>query len=52
MLFFVASPRQHTIPSPPLDTKTLRELNYAVDVDGESPETVARRWLRENGFIE
>ena len=35
-----------------LDTKTLRELNYAVDVEGESPETVATRWLRENGFIE
>lgn len=35
-----------------LDTKTLRELNYAVDVEGESPETVARRWLREEGFIE
>ncbi len=35
-----------------LDTKTLRELNYAVDVEGESPETVATRWLRNNGFIE
>ena len=35
-----------------LDTKTLRELNYAVDVEGESPETVARRWLREEGFVE
>ena len=35
-----------------LDTQTLRELNYAVDVEGESPETVATRWLRENGFIE
>ena len=35
-----------------LDTKTLRELNYAVDVEGESPETVAARWLQNNGFIE
>ena len=35
-----------------LDTQTLRELNYAVDVEGESPETVATRWLRNNGFIE
>lgn len=35
-----------------LDTQTLRKLNYAVDVEGESPETVARRWLRENEFIE
>jgi osmoprotectant transport system substrate-binding protein len=35
-----------------LDTETLRELNYAVDVQGESPESVARTWLRENGFIE
>jgi osmoprotectant transport system substrate-binding protein len=35
-----------------LDTQTLRELNYAVDVEGESPETVATRWLRDNGFIE
>jgi osmoprotectant transport system substrate-binding protein len=35
-----------------LDTETLRELNYAVDVKGESPESVARTWLRENGFIQ
>ncbi|CAA9448180.1 MAG: hypothetical protein AVDCRST_MAG01-01-4292 [uncultured Rubrobacteraceae bacterium] len=35
-----------------LDTRTLRELNYAVDVEGESPETVAKRWLQNNGFIE
>lgn len=35
-----------------LDTETLRELNYAVDVEGESPETVAEQWLQENGFIE
>jgi osmoprotectant transport system substrate-binding protein len=35
-----------------LDTETLRKLNYAVDVQGEAPESVARSWLRENGFIE
>jgi osmoprotectant transport system substrate-binding protein len=35
-----------------LDTQTLRELNYAVDVEGKSPETVAEQWLQENGFIE
>jgi osmoprotectant transport system substrate-binding protein len=35
-----------------LDTETLRDLNYAVEVEGETPEAVAERWLRENGFIE
>ena len=35
-----------------LDTETLRRLNYAVEVEGEAPEAVAERWLRENGFIE
>jgi osmoprotectant transport system substrate-binding protein len=35
-----------------LDTETLRRLNYAVEVEGETPEAVAERWLRENGFIE
>ncbi len=35
-----------------LDTETLRRLNYAVDVEGETPEAVAEGWLRENGFIE
>lgn len=35
-----------------LDTGTLRKLNYAVEVEGKSPEKVARTWLRENGFIE
>jgi osmoprotectant transport system substrate-binding protein len=33
-----------------LDTETLRELNSAVEVEGESPERVAEDWLRENGF--
>jgi len=34
-----------------LDDETLRDLNAAVEVDGESPEDVARRFLRENGFL-
>ncbi len=35
-----------------LDTKTLLDLNYAVEVEGKSPDAVARQWLRENGFVE
>ena len=35
-----------------LDTETLRNLNYAVDVEGKSPENVAENWLKEEGFIE
>ena len=35
-----------------LDTETLQELNYAVEVEGETPEAVAEGWLRENGYIE
>jgi len=35
-----------------LDTQTLRRLNYAVDVEGKLPETVAKQWLQNNGFIE
>ncbi len=35
-----------------LDTKTLLDLNYAVEVEGKSPDAVARGWLRENGFVE
>lgn len=35
-----------------LDTRTLLGLNYAVEVEGGSPDAVARRWLRENGFVE
>jgi osmoprotectant transport system substrate-binding protein len=35
-----------------LDTETLQDLNYAVEVEGEEPERVAERWLRENGFTE
>jgi osmoprotectant transport system substrate-binding protein len=35
-----------------LDTETLRSLNHAVEVEGETPEAVAARWLRENGFTE
>ena len=33
-----------------LDTEALRELSAAVSVEGNSPEEVAQRWLRENGF--
>lgn len=35
-----------------LDTRTLRRLNYAVDIEGKSPETVAEQWLKKDGFIE
>ncbi len=35
-----------------LDTETLRKLNHAVEVEGKSPEQVAKTWLRDNGFIE
>ena len=35
-----------------LDTATLRKLNYRVDAGGESPEKVARTWLKNEGFIE
>jgi osmoprotectant transport system substrate-binding protein len=35
-----------------LDGPTLQGLNAAVEVDGESPEDVARAFLQENGFIE
>lgn len=35
-----------------LDTRTLQDLNYQVEVEGKSPDAVAERWLRESGFIE
>jgi osmoprotectant transport system substrate-binding protein len=35
-----------------LDTETLRKLNYAVDVQGKSPEKVASTWLKDQGFVE
>ncbi len=35
-----------------LDTKTLRQLSAAVEVDGNSPANVAENWLQENGFTE
>ena len=35
-----------------LDTRTLKDLNYAVEVEGKSPDEVANSWLRQNGFIE
>jgi osmoprotectant transport system substrate-binding protein len=34
-----------------LNDKTLRDLNAAVDIDGESEEAVARQFLRENGLL-
>jgi osmoprotectant transport system substrate-binding protein len=34
-----------------LNGETLQELNAAVDVEGESPEDVARQFLRENRFL-
>jgi osmoprotectant transport system substrate-binding protein len=34
-----------------LDNETLRELNAAVVVDGESEESVARQFLKENGLL-
>ncbi len=34
-----------------LDTEALRDLSSAVDVEGNSPATVAERWLRDNGFV-
>ncbi len=34
-----------------LDNETLRDLNAAVAVDGQSEEDVARRFLRENGAL-
>lgn len=35
-----------------LDTGTLRRLNHAVEVEGETPDAVAERWLTEEGFVE
>lgn len=35
-----------------LDTETLRRLNYEVDVKDKPPETVARTWLKQEGFVE
>ncbi len=34
-----------------LDNETLQDLNAAVDVGGESPEDVARQFLRENRLL-
>ncbi|QDP94760.1 glycine betaine ABC transporter substrate-binding protein [Microlunatus elymi] len=34
-----------------LTDKTMTELNGRVDVDGETPATVAEDWLRSEGFI-
>ena len=35
-----------------LDTETLRELSSAAQSEDSSIETIAERWLRENGFVE
>ncbi len=34
-----------------LDNETLQDLDAAVDVGGESPEDVARQFLRENRLL-
>ena len=34
-----------------LDSETLRELNAAVEINGESEEEVARQFLRENRLL-
>lgn len=34
-----------------LDTKTMTNLNYQVDIEEKSPETVAREWLKGEGLI-
>ncbi len=38
--------------APELDTETIRELNYRVDIEGYEPDEVAEEWLLEEGFIE
>ena len=35
-----------------LSTEELRELNRLVDLEGQSPEAVAREWLRVEGLVE
>ncbi|WP_245154000.1 glycine betaine ABC transporter substrate-binding protein [Jeotgalibacillus proteolyticus] len=35
-----------------LDSSIMRELNYRVDIDGESVSVVAYEWLRDNGLVE
>jgi osmoprotectant transport system substrate-binding protein len=34
-----------------LDDKTLQSLNAKVDVDGATPEDVAKTWLVTKGFV-
>ncbi len=34
-----------------LDTRSMRKLNYRVDIKETSPEEVAREWLRQEGLI-
>jgi len=35
-----------------LDTKTMTQMNAAVDVKGQLPDDVAKDWLKKNGFVE
>lgn len=35
-----------------LDSDIMRELNYRVDIKGESVSVVAYEWLVENGLLE
>ncbi|HSJ39209.1 MAG TPA: glycine betaine ABC transporter substrate-binding protein [Planococcus sp. (in: firmicutes)] len=35
-----------------LDSDIMRELNYQVDIEGQSVSVVAYEWLVENGFVE
>lgn len=37
---------------PSLDTETMTNLNYQVDIEEREPEEVAEEWLRDKGFIE
>ncbi|WP_085522485.1 ABC transporter substrate-binding protein [Tuberibacillus sp. Marseille-P3662] len=34
-----------------LDSKTMRELNYKVDIDGKQVKEVAKQWLLDNGLL-
>ncbi|KUO53114.1 MAG: hypothetical protein APF76_03480 [Desulfitibacter sp. BRH_c19] len=36
---------------PLLDTETMTQMNYLVDIEGEEPEDVARQWLLDNNLL-
>lgn len=38
--------------APLLDTDTMTQLNYEVDINEREPEEVAREWLQKEGFID